>query len=151
MKIPFGLISAYWRLRRGMTFGAQGIVVTPSNEVLFVRHEYRPGWHFPGGGVEWRETAEDAMRREVLEETGVVVGGAPRLHGLFANVTGPMPSDHIAVYVVRDWTRPSIPPATFEIAETRFFDVARLPADVAEGARRRLAEVFENQPVSPHW
>lgn len=37
--------------------------------LLLVRHPER-GWEFPGGRVEEGETPEEAMHRELLEETG---------------------------------------------------------------------------------
>jgi 8-oxo-dGTP pyrophosphatase MutT (NUDIX family) len=147
------VLTPYWRLRRGMTLGVQGIVLKAGEsgeDVLLVRHGYRPGWHFPGGGVEWRETLLAALAREVEEETGVVVKGAPALHGVFANFAV-IPNDHVALFVVRDWEQPSIPPKSFEILEQRFFPVAALPADIARGPRRRLAEIFEGQPIGQHW
>lgn len=149
-RIPLGVIAAYWRLRRGSTLGAQGVVIDGRQRVLLVRHGYRSGWHFPGGGVEWRETAETALAREVLEETGVVVKARPVLHGLFANVNT-LPSDHIAVYVVREWERPSAPKPSYEIQESEFFPVDDVPKDTSPGTRRRLAEIFENAPTDPFW
>jgi ADP-ribose pyrophosphatase YjhB (NUDIX family) len=140
----------YWRLKRGMTLGAQGIVLREDKEVLLIRHGYRPGWHFPGGGVEWRETMLAALAREVKEETGVIVKGAPELHGVFANF-GVMPHDHVVVYVVREWEQPRQPVPNHEIVEQRIFPVTALPEDLVGGARRRLAEIFEGQPKGQHW
>ena len=150
MGVPFGLVAAYWRLSRGATLGAQGVVIGADNSVLLVRHSYRPGWHFPGGGIEWGETAQTALARELSEEAGVIVKGRPQLHGLFANFAW-LPSDHIAVFIVREWERPSIPPPNKEIVESRFFCLGELPADVTKGTSRRLKEIFGGAPVEPHW
>ena len=87
-----------------MTLGAQGVVIDGDDRVLLVRHSYRPGWFFPGGGVEWGETIETALQRELEEEVGVSLTAPPRLHGVFANFTS-FPGDHIAVFVMRDWRR----------------------------------------------
>jgi ADP-ribose pyrophosphatase YjhB (NUDIX family) len=149
-RIPFAFVSAYWRLTRGATLGAQGVVLDKQERVLLVRHGYKTGWHFPGGGIEWGETAETALARELLEEAGVVVQGRPRLHGFFANLAT-LPSDHIALFIVRDWVRPDIPASSFEIRESRFFPRDALPEDATNGTKRRLAEIFGGTPVEPHW
>lgn len=36
---------------------------------------YSDCWHIPGGGVEEGESFEDALRREILEETGIDLSG----------------------------------------------------------------------------
>jgi ADP-ribose pyrophosphatase YjhB (NUDIX family) len=143
-------VAAYWRLTRGATLGAQGVVID-GDAVLLVRHGYRPGWHFPGGGVEWGETAETAVARELKEEAGIILKGRPVFHGLFANFKV-LPSDHVALFVVREWERPSIPPPNREILEGRFFSRHALPEGAERGmVERRLAEIFDGAPLDPHW
>ena len=139
-----------WRLRRGMTLGSQGVVIDNANRVLLVRHSYRAGWFFPGGGVEWGETLEEALARELSEEVGVTLEGAPDLHGVFSNNAN-LPGDHIAVYVVRQWTREDDYRQMGEIAETGMFAVDALPEPIDPGTDRRLAEIFGGAPLSAKW
>jgi ADP-ribose pyrophosphatase YjhB (NUDIX family) len=62
-----------------MTLGAQGVIIDEQERVLLVRHSYRPGWFFPGGGVEWGETLEQAVARELEEEVGGMLTAPPTL------------------------------------------------------------------------
>ena len=139
-----------WRMTRGLTLGVQGIVQDVENRVLLVRHGYRAGWHLPGGGVEWNETLEQALHRELLEETGVAVTGPMRLHGVFANFVN-FPGDHVAVFEVPDWTQPEIPKSNLEILEQCFFAYGEIPENTAEGAKRRLEEIYEGIEIRAEY
>jgi ADP-ribose pyrophosphatase YjhB (NUDIX family) len=144
------VLRPFWRMRRGLTLGAQGVVIDGENRVLLVRHGYRPGWFFPGGGVEWNETIETALARELEEEVGVSLTEPTQLHGIFGNFTS-FPGDHIAVFVVRHWQRKGNYRKRGEIAETGMFARSELPAATDAGTRTRLAEIFDRSLISPLW
>lgn len=141
---------SYWRLTRSLTLGAQGVVIDAEGQVLLVRHTYRPGWHFPGGGVERGETVETALARELAEEAGVHIEGAPRLFGLYANFRA-FPSDHIALFVIKNFSRPVAPRASHEIAESAFFPRDGLPTGTIAPVHRRLAEIIDGMVPDPSW
>lgn len=143
-------LQRYWRVSRGLTMGAQGMVLDAAGRVLLVRHTYRPGWHFPGGGVEKNETIATALAREVKEECGVKIADAPELFGIYANFRA-FPSDHIALFVVRSWRRPQVPPPNAEIAAQLFADPDALPEGTTDAVQRRLAELGGRVGRSERW
>jgi 8-oxo-dGTP pyrophosphatase MutT (NUDIX family) len=118
--------------------------------VLLIRHGYRVGWHFPGGGVERNQTASEACVRELREETGVICDGPPELFGLYANFRA-FPSDHIAVFRIRTWHQPTKPAPNREIADHGFFAPAALPDGTIIPVRRRLAEMLDGVPLASNW
>lgn len=144
------LLQPYWRMTRSLTLGAQGLVLDEADRVLLIRHTYRPGWHFPGGGVERNETVRTALSRELVEETGVTMSGAPELLGLYSNFRA-FPCDHIAVFVVRRWAQPVVPGPNREIAEQGFFARDDLPPGTIEPVKRRLAEVLDGVGRDDTW
>ncbi len=139
-----------WRVTRGLTLGAQGVVIDARSRVLLVRHRYTPGWHFPGGGVERGETIAQALARELFEEAGIVLTAPAELHGMFSQGIN-FPGDHIAVYIVRAWEQPTPPPLNMEIAEQGFFAPDDLPRGASAGATARLAEIFDGADMSEMW
>lgn len=59
-----------------LSLRAAGILfVASSGHVLLVHRTDGLGWAFPGGGIEEGEDAEQAARRELLEETGIEYDG----------------------------------------------------------------------------
>ena len=100
--------------------------------------------------MERNETVEAALHRELLEETGIVLKGAPKLIGLYAHFDV-FPGDHIVLYDAQDWERKDVPPPNYEIAEQGFFATDGLPDETTEGARRRIAEIFSGQARATTW
>ena len=140
----------YWRLARGMTLGVRGVVLDDENRVFLVKHSYVAGWHLPGGGVEVGESFLDALSRELIEEGRIELTGEPTLHGLFFN-SHVSRRDHVAVYVVRQFSQDRLPEPNHEIVACGFFAVAALPPETTDGTRRRIAEVLENETPIPTW
>jgi ADP-ribose pyrophosphatase YjhB (NUDIX family) len=140
----------YWRFARGMTLGVRAVVLDRDNRVFLVKHGYVSGWHLPGGGVEVGETFGDALRRELVEEGRIEVLGEPALHGLFLN-SHVSRRDHVAVYLIRNFSQDRLPEANREIIACGFFDANALPAETTEGTRLRIAEVLENREPISTW
>ena len=144
------ILQRYWRLSRSLTLGAQAAVIDAQDRVLLIRHTYQAGWRFPGGGVEHHETAEAALTRELEEEAAIVLAGKPQLFGLYANFRA-FPNDHIALFVVREWTQPQPPKPNHEIAAHGMFSMDALPADITASTARRLREVFDGGQRDVMW
>jgi len=144
------ILHLYWRFARGLTLGVRGGVLDPERGVLLVRHSYAPGWHLPGGGVEPDETLLDALARELAEEGNVRLKGEPRLHGIFYNPSASR-RDHVAIFVVREFTWDGPPRPSAEIREARFFPLDQLPEHATAGTRRRLDEILHGAPATSRW
>lgn len=133
-----------------VTLGAQGVVVNEASQVLLIRHGYRPGWHFPGGGIEHGETIDRALSRELHEETGVTIVKPARLFGIYTNFDV-FPGDHVVLFIVNHWRQDHVPAANAEIAEQRFFALDNLPNATGAATKRRLNEIFSGADRTRSW
>jgi 8-oxo-dGTP pyrophosphatase MutT (NUDIX family) len=52
---------------------AGGAIFDAAGRILLQEKTFEPGWFLPGGAIEPGETPEEALVREVAEETGLIV------------------------------------------------------------------------------
>ena len=76
------------------------IIFNTDDELLVIRRGQEPAvgrWTLPGGRIEPGESAEDAVVREVLEETGLVVTAIREVGSIN------LPAPGIGTYAIRDF------------------------------------------------
>jgi len=102
--------------------GVTGLGIDDQGQVLLARHRFgAPEWRFLGGFLHPRERVEDALAREILEETGLVVEIGPILEV----VTGYRWERVELVFAYR--VRSGTVALTSEVAELRGFPASELP------------------------
>lgn len=148
MRLLFAGAKIYWRIFQPINVGAQ-VMLVRDGQVALVRHSYKPGWYFPGGGVKRKESVATAVRREAMEEVGGTLG-ALQLIGIYANLRGPT-SDHITLFLCHNFELNG--KSDDEIAEVRFFPLDQLPEAIGSGTGRRIEEYLNGgqQPAFGDW
>ena len=136
---------------------ARAIVLDPEDRILLVRFLFPTGktfWATPGGGIEAEESSEEAIRRELAEETGLdAVDIGPvvwtRLH-IIPFIGGQWDGQHERYHLVR--TPPFIPAPLHSWAqmnaeyvfELRWWALAELEEADETFAPRRLPELVRD-------
>ncbi|MFD6290145.1 NUDIX hydrolase [Streptomyces sp. NPDC060205] len=117
--------------------GSSVVVTDERGGVLLLARADTGGWGLPGGLMDPGESFEDTARREVLEETGLVVGELTLL-GLFSGgptyfyryPNGDQVHNATAAYVTALPPGATVVPDQVENTAAAFFDIDRLPADL---------------------
>ena len=146
----FRVYRAWSAFRRAkLTIGVRALVLDADGQVCLVRHSYREGWYLPGGSVKTGESLVDAMQRELREETGVDLPETPQsVHGVFSSFNEHK-SDHVVVFVVREWSVSATVSA--EIAEVASFSPDDLPEGTSAATTRRIKEHVTGVPPGHRW
>ena len=106
---------------------AAGCVVEQEGRLLLARRKFEPWqgcWYFPSGFVEYGDDVEDTARREVHEETGLLVELGP-LFGIYSYFDDPR--QHGIIILYRATIVGGAPEAGDDAAEVAFFAADALP------------------------
>jgi 8-oxo-dGTP diphosphatase len=105
---------------------AVGVLIQPNGDFLLTSRPsgkvYAGYWEFPGGKLEPGETVEQALRRELLEEIGIVIGAIEPWQ--VEMVDYPHALVRLNFCKVYSWT------GELQMREAQSFSWERLPVDV---------------------
>jgi mutator protein MutT len=122
--------------RRMFVPGVRAVIVNNAGEILLQRRTDTDMWGLPGGSVELDETAVEALKREVAEETSLSVLEAEPMalycgpDQKFVYPNGDCVQCFALAYIVRKWE--GQPRADcIEGSMVRFFSLSKLPVRLA--------------------
>ena len=130
--------------------GAGVIVEDPQGRVLLQLRADNHCWGYCGGSIEPDERVEDAAKRELFEETGLIaealelfgVWSGPELHYVYPN--GDEVSNIDIVFLCRKFSGQLIPQAD-EVDDLRFFHPDELPDNLSPPIRPALMKWLEQK------
>lgn len=116
-------------------------IIDIEEKIVLIKRENPPfGWAIPGGFVDEGETVEDAVRREMKEETNLSLENLKQLH-VYSDPARD-PRGH-TVSVVFTAVGVGEPKAQDDAKEIGLFTEDTLPDDIAFDHRKILTDYFQ--------
>jgi 8-oxo-dGTP diphosphatase len=143
MRVPTGLMKiakeTLRHLLRRPVVGINAVARTEDGRVLLIKRSDTGMWALPGGTVEWGETLQETLPRELLEEAGVEEVEAGALIGVYSDPERD-PRFHAVTVVVHAKIGPLVRPPvnSLEILDVALFEPGDLPLELSHGNREML-------------
>lgn len=127
-KIGYPIMKAYWFFRRPTTEGVRCLIIN-GNKILLIKHTYGSTLRTTvGGGIKRGETYEQAVLREVWEETGIELTKVRNVGKIEHNKEFKLDTIHV---FVSETDKTTIDMSDAEIKEAGWFSLDNLPDDIS--------------------
>ena len=128
--------------------GASVIVVDSENRILLQLRSDNHCWGYAGGSVELDEVVEEAAKRELFEETGLIahkltlfgVFSGKDTHYIYPN--GDEVSNVDIVYICNDYSG-ELRCQAGEVDQLRFFEIDQIPNNISKPIEKALLEYIK--------
>jgi 8-oxo-dGTP diphosphatase len=120
--------------------GVFALIFDDQGRVLLGHRRDIDWWNLPGGGMEAGETVDEALRREVREETGLETD-VEQLVGVYSK-----PQKQEVVLTFRSRVTGGDLHPTEEARESRYFAPGDLPRNTLPKHRQRVEDALLNAP-----
>ncbi len=135
------MINANWSGNSApFRIGVFALIFDEDQRVLLARRRDIDWWNLPGGGMEHSETVEQAVRREVREETGLEV----EVNYLVGVYSKPQKQEVVLTFNCR--AVGGVLTATEESRTCCYFSTDNLPANTLPKHRQRVEDALLNLP-----
>ncbi len=122
-------------------FAVDGLIIK-NKKVLLIKRGGIPFtgyWAIPGGHLDFNETAEEGVAREVKEETNLTVTSI-KLFGIYSNPKRDPRQIVSAIYLVKT---KGTPKAGDDAADFKWFPLGKLPANLAFDHKKILSDYIK--------
>ena len=123
--------------------GASVIVEDEDNRILLQLRRDNYCWRYPGGSVELDEEVENAAKRELFEETGLIahdlelfgVFSGKDLHYIYPN--GDEVSNIDIVFLCKHYSG-TLTPQKDEVDDLQFFSIKTIPDNISPPVKKQI-------------
>lgn len=130
--------------------GASVIIENAQQQILLQLRRDNHCWSYPGGSVELDEEVEEAAKRELLEETGLIAHEL-ELFGIFSGKdthyiypNGDEVSNIDIVYLCRNYSG-TIQCQEEEVMELRFFSIEEIPENLSAPVKKAILQWIDSK------